>query len=338
MWRGQESEIVTAHYKITLYRYGKSPSTGLTRSQLVPILDSVERVGIAQAMADLRGRFSPAATGVGELWNVPIEIHEDGVRIRNLWHQIVPKHGADRELRVFNGKDEIEHSPFNHQVSIFAGKTSIQMLRTANLRVRPPFDLEPGGEPPDVVGRSQGTITLKQGLITLVADEQTGFVRQLALGNNKLPIVQEIRQYDPRTYPGRIILPSVTVSVRYTAGERIYLVSVYHVNEANLNVEIPPEMFVVGVPGKTNVVDFRQDRDNPTSQVTAGQVTDVLAFASEEMSPLPATETDSAWRRGLFWATGFVVGAGLIFVALRLLRKSGQAASIRPSARAHGPS
>lgn len=320
LWKGQKAAVVTARYKISLFRYGESSSKSLTRDQFLRLLPSLDLARVPAFLETLRSQFPPPDPDVLDSWPVTVEILEDGARSRNDWPVHFAELGSGADSYVFDSKEEVQHHTINRQASVFAGRSGIQILRTSNLRYLPPLRGDGGRDQFEVLSRSQGRSTLRRGLTSIVADETTGFVHHAVAGNPQQRVAREVLQYGPRTYPGGILLPTVSAHVNYDSTEKISLLSVYYIREAVLNQEIPADAFTVAVPKGTNVVDFRKDPNRPSERLAFEPVADVLRFANDGDGPQEEAIRQATHRGTLLGLAGLVFGTGLVVVAVRLLR------------------
>jgi hypothetical protein len=315
-WAAQQSAVVNGQYKVKLYRYGQYPGA-VQRAQFSKGLDSLTPDTFSQWLVELRRDLTPART---QFWGVPIDVFEQGSRQNNRWRGMTAKEVAD-DVYLRNGADEIQYNSFNQEASIHPGSTGIHVITVADLRYLPAVIPGRGSDQFQIKGRAEGTVTVQQGGTELVADENTGFIRRAVMRNDQGRVHAEAVQVGPRTYPGEIVFPTLSIRANYDNTEKLVLLSVYHLLEVTLNTEIPESTFVMGVPKKTNVVDFRRDRNNPVTLVTTQAVSDVIAFADTAEALKATQQPRLSDQRRLVLVAGLISGTGLIIIGVWLRRR-----------------
>lgn len=281
LWDAQRDEIVTARVAFRLYR-GGSLSLNLSADQ---IFQKVERIWtdakdeptgpLDSALDALRADFVPVEPGKTHYWGNLIEIVVEGKKVHERWLPSVAT-GSEAKLDVFNGAQRVWYDPINVQFSLFEGAGTTELFSPTSLRFVPPVPLRAEGKTIEAAEKG-GSIRLSVGPITLVADETSGFLHRYQIANSDT-ITYDRCQFGPIIYPGGIVFPSLVVESNFNRGHP-YLISIYRVDRAEFNIDIPDDSFIVGAPRYKRVVDFRQGTDRPTEYMTSSPVEDVIAFA-----------------------------------------------------------
>jgi hypothetical protein len=325
LWRGQHAEIVTARFRTKCYRYATTEGA-VTRDQVVKTLEGLNLANQPEDWAKLRNLFPAPPADFTEFWGTPVEILQEGSKGRNNWKYSAQTHAVE-EMRVFNNQEDIEYSAFNKQALILPGRSSVELITAKDIRYLPKLDPQDGPEHFAILKRSAGRITLQKANATLVVDEANGFIYHLSrsLGKGEL---QEVYQFGPRKYAGDVLLPSARLEMYAGRDGKLQWLSGSQLLEAEINIALPENTFVLDVPADTNVVDFRKDSNRPNTRITREAVSDVVAFANAALAQrgqADGTQTLSP-RRILWLTTGCVLGLGLLVLGIRLLRKPRTAA------------
>jgi hypothetical protein len=320
IWKGQQDEIVTGRFRIKIYRYGPIVKSSVTRDQLAKTLEQLNLANRPEDWAQVRKLFPPPQPDFTEFWGTTIEVLEEGTKGRNNWNYNLQSH-AVAEAHVFNNQEDIEYNAFDKQALIMPGRSSVQMIHSRDLRSLPAWDPQHGPDQFEIVSRSGGRVTLRRDHVSLVVDESNGFVYH-ARGTAGKGVTKETYQFGPRKYAGDVLLPSVKLEIQADETGKLQWLSGYQMLEAEINIALPEDTFVIGVPADTNVVDLRKDRNNPQSRVTDQAVANVVDYANAAILRAQPEGTGALSLRRIVWLTsGCVLGIGLIVVALRLLRK-----------------
>lgn len=125
IWKEQKSAVVTGRYRVDLFRHSASPAQTMTREHFRTIIESLDIAQVSKFLAELRGRFPSSEPDHFEFWGVPMEIFEQGAKLRNNWQKDVAKLGHLTQTYLFNTKEEVHYDSFNKQAQIFAGRTPL---------------------------------------------------------------------------------------------------------------------------------------------------------------------------------------------------------------------
>jgi hypothetical protein len=165
-------------------------------------------------------------------------------------------------------------------------------------------------------------VTVEVGAWRVAADPGTGFVRHAAARLESKRVKRDVFQYGSRELPGKIFVPTVSVHASYDDKEGLSLLSLYHIRQVRVNLEVPGEAFVVGAPGGTNVVDLRKGRDRPQTRVAKQGVANVIHFMDRPAEVAEAAVEEHVVGRSLVWtAAGLTIAvAGLALMSVRRWR------------------
>jgi RNA polymerase sigma factor (sigma-70 family) len=252
---------------------GDLPAEGLRR-----LLESLDPDQIPGFLDRLETTFPEAqAPSTGRL---KVVVDGRGRRQEMSWGASGPDHSTD--VTVENGRENINYQASNAQVNIGDdGPKSGTRLGVACLE---DFCRWPtwGGR---VVGRAKGRVTLESrsgnDLTTIVADESTGFVYHETEGSGNGSQTRDFWQFAPRKTAKGAMIPGLSVEF-LSARDRILFLHVRTIESIDLETPIPPETFLVSIPPGTQVLDYREGREDTYRGVVRRPVTDVVAYADAD--------------------------------------------------------
>jgi hypothetical protein len=329
IWEGQRSESVTGRFQVRLFRAPRNPANLLSPQEVVQIFESSEalRTGGPKAIEfldGLRETFIRIEPGVERFWGERIEVLLEGRKVRESWapSDVV---GSETKVNLFDGETELRFSPHSNQVSLLPGRELV-MIDERTLRYVPEPRPDSGFEGWRIQSEAAGLVTLTTPWGLVVAEVSSGFVHRYELHDASGAVRRAIMQFGPVVYPNRIVLPTTTIHSDYPDG-KLGLLSIYVIEEAEINVELGKDAFVLSAPPGRRVVDFRSGRDQYKDLVTDRAVSDVLEYADMvgeyESGEVASSEVAPGSRQWLWIGLAVVVALSCVVLIL-MLRSAGR--------------
>jgi hypothetical protein len=297
LWTLQHSAIISGHFDVRFYCYHELKPHSLVRSDLVRLMSSINVSDIDQSLHALRDRFpKPGNEGITYYWGSPLEVYVDQDKVWNALQFTIPRFGPTTEYRVFNGTEELYYCLDTKQADVFPGTSGGLLLTSVDvLRYLPVLNTRT----PDLlqVEKRGSRFNVRYGISEIVADDSTGFIYECHRRTREGREVSDTWQYVPVAHPGGIMFPTVRADAAYVDGF-CSMLTIHRVVRASINIEVPAARFVLGVPAKTVVVDYRNGRQQPKVRRTSREYGDVLECANEPDSRLQtAIGTDNRFGR-----------------------------------------
>ncbi|QDV34842.1 hypothetical protein [Tautonia plasticadhaerens] len=254
LWEKQASEIAGGRFEVILFRYYDQSGKLLDRAEAIRRLEALDPMADEEVIEPLFDDIERLGWSKQEstLWGTRVEVAIDGQKVANVYHK--PK-GDD--VHVYDGVDEISY--LGNQASITSGRSNIALTDLAAIRTVPTWVSREQDVTVEPVNAREGI--LRSGRAVIRFDRATGFVKRYTEMNGGLA-VREIVQIGPEG-DGGASLPRIRAEIR-CEGEKVRLLSIYLIEEADIDAVIEAKDFLVSVPAGTKVVDFRvMDQDRP---------------------------------------------------------------------------
>lgn len=311
-WESQRSAIVTAHFRARAFRSGTMEP--LSEAELDAAFNSVD---LAIRPDDLR-KLVPIICkdkvfSTPDPWSA-IEVYVDGPRLRE---RSINTPGALDDSVVDDGITVISLGGAN-QASIL--RTSDNTRRIRNLddfRFTPAITLGTR-----VSSRKSGRVRFVEPgepHSEFDVDEATGFVHSWRFYVKDGAIDQEILQFGPVSYPGDVLLPTAIAKLRFGGG-RLAFADILVVEEAELNVDLPGDAFVVNASQGTVIADER-DRQKRDVFRAKRKMDDLVKSFPLVARTQPTPGLMSSTVALTLLAVGVIVIVLLVFLYRRPLRK-----------------
>lgn len=281
LWGQQVAQVTKGSAQLRAFRYSEFPPKTITRERFEKQLASLDLADIPRFAAQLEALFPPLPKGGRRFWDIPAEIVQAGRNQREATTWDLGDGRASTNIVVRDGPLQIDYRAFNRQASV-SQPGNLFVIGLQSLCYIPRPGAKTGVESFRITDRSDGKATLAWGPHRILADPDTGFLHQFVFGRQR-DSEKTIWQFGPRTAGAGVVVPTLHVDVDFV-GDKLQRLTMYHLQKISLNAEVPADTFVVAVPAGTNVVDFRESRDNPRRQVAREPVPDVVQYA-DAISP-----------------------------------------------------
>jgi peroxiredoxin len=270
----------------------------------IPVRD-LEAFLDATDLSKIRDPAAALSAGLPSLGKADLsfdsEIIEDGHKQRNTNRTLVTP--SETTIAVSNGLEVVAYDCANAHADIFnvnqTGRVGASGLRDLSALFGVPnfrswlfkdfqgadSSFFEGGEVRRIVASDLLTIEQEKDHATgrWVVDLTTGFVYAHSWRSSRGNVLGElIRQYGPKPFGHRFVLPTVHVEA-HLQGLNVNRLNIIVLDDVDLNYRPDPHDFVVAVPAGTAILDNRQDRENPKRATCNYSVADVIKF-SEEIS------------------------------------------------------
>jgi hypothetical protein len=277
-WNGQRSAILTGRFKLKLFRYVDLGSQKLPYRAFKDFVDSY----VAKGQVDDIGRGIaglPPTTESHGLFADPVEIWVDGSRTRNEWRLVFDAKAPQVAHKVYDEQNELWYESLHKQASIYRGRTGVEFLGLRDLRWLPWKDFFNNNKTKcdDVKGEFRVTVNENAEIETALPD---GFVDRCIFKDKNGTITSEVLQFIKMKYDGNIVMPKVVVSGTFH-NSFVYNFDIILIEEAEVNIDIPIQRFIVSAPAETNIVDFRDGLGRARSIMAHSPVQDILKLVNE---------------------------------------------------------
>jgi peroxiredoxin len=195
--------------------------------------------------------------------------------------------GRSRQITVSNGHENVRYDSANGQASLtpaIVGTTPQRFGPTpSEFYALPSIAYAWGnraGLPKPQVRREAGKLILESGSPASSReeiDEQTGFLHH-SWSQTGSGFGRENWNFGRRQMENGVILAALVIRCQFN-GDKLTMLQVLQLEDVKLKTP-PLDVFVVSAPAGTNIVDFRQDRQNPKSEVVKYPVADVVMVAN----------------------------------------------------------
>ncbi len=142
-------------------------------------------------------------------------------------------------------------------------------------------------------GRLIVTATEGDAFSEWIVSQETGFLYRL-LCRTASGFGISRWQFAPKTYENGMILPGLSIEVRFR-GNETNLIEAYEVESVDPLERLPADAFSVALPAGVNVLDWRGVPENgprrPKSGVIRGPISDVVAYLNHRSGQRPAIES-----------------------------------------------
>jgi hypothetical protein len=153
------------------------------------------------------------------------------------------------------------------------------------------------------------------------ASIQSGWIRRASTGQ----VSQRIWQISPMDFSNGIVMPALSVRARSEKDESV--VSSFEIatlQEAEFNLVLPKDAFLLSVPKNTILVDFRKNPSDPPREFARQEIADVgtyvdsSGFAKNTNAPLPSTDASRHQDRPRIVV--YLLGIALLLSLMLVLR------------------
>lgn len=314
-WESQRSAVVTANFRLRLYRYLEAPAVTLDRARFNQLVESMDLSAPAKSLESLRARLPAKAVGY---WGTPVQVFVEGARLRNNIQSADAESNRAAEVHIFNAEEQVAISAANQQASVHAGSSGRHIIGVSDLRFLPRRTDEL-----QLIQESNDLATLQGRGTEIAVQISSGFVhrytsRTASHEDESNTVAREIIQLGPITYADGIVFPTVTVDAKYQQGV-LMAFSIYLIEQAEFNLEIPAEVFIADAPASTQIVDYRENPSAPRQHVLRKDVVDVVDAADEIES---SREGGGASGRSttLVSSAAILTGVVLVLWGIRMFR------------------
>ncbi len=292
-WRRQQSMPRSGKVRVRRFFYS-------LHGRPIPV-DDLEAFLNANDLSTVRDPAAVLSAGLPSLpkpdFSVDSEIIEDGRRQRNTNRTLTNR--SETTIAVSNGLEVVSYDCANAHADIFGVNQNrrpavfgFRNLSTVfgvpNFRSWLFKDFQgaassffEGGDVTRIVAGDQLTIKQEKDHATgrWVVDLTTGFVYVHSWRSSRGNVLGElIRQYGPKPFSHRFVLPTVHVEA-HLQGLNVNRLNIIVLDDVNLDYRPDPHDFVVAAPAGTAILDNRQDRENPKRATCNYPVADVIMFS-----------------------------------------------------------
>lgn len=271
-WQAQKKGIAKGRFSLIVFRYHDDDAARLTRDDAVRRLQAlgpnVDEATIEPLFDELveRGWSKRRSTLSGTRVDVVI----DGPKIANTLHK--PR---GKEVDIFDGTNEVRYRASDNRVTIYPGRTAIEMFdldtirAAANQLPRPTakWSIEP---------RLDDEAKIEIAKRRVLIDRNSGFVKRVTV-NDRGSVVREVVQHGPVNLGG-ITLPRLVAELSIR-NDRVHMMTITLVKSAEVNPATTPADFRLGVPAGTRIRDLRLGPDPWTVRARA-PLADVKEYAA----------------------------------------------------------
>ena len=254
-WKNIREGIATADISTRYTLLVQSSfKTGIKRAEVNSLISHYNG-DHAKWLEEVRAGLPELRPDSSLLWNVPVKVIIEGAKFRNEWDL------PDKRITAFDGKQQV--SLLGGQVDIIAGVSRVRHFDVASLAFTPRVDFEvPERRKAAKVTGTEDEMVIESGASTFVTDRRSGFVRH-SYGKSKTGgVAWEIWQFDPTVVEG-FVLPALAVRATYNSDETASIIDLFSDVKWKVNCAVPSRSFIVDVPKKTTIVDFRSSMTNP---------------------------------------------------------------------------
>jgi RNA polymerase sigma factor (sigma-70 family) len=259
--------------------------------ELEAFLDATDLTKVSDPGAAFLARF-PSLPRPYSLSRVIIDC---GERLRNTATSRV-----ETSIEVSNGLEVVAYTDANAQADIYGvhqngrigvlgfhnlssvfGVPNIRRWLFKNFR-GPDVSFFEGGDVKRIEAGDRMTIEQKKDHATgqWVVDLTTGFVYVHSWRSSRANVLGElIRQYGPKPFRHRLVLPSVHVEA-HLQGTQVHRLELTVLEDVDLDYHPDPLDFVVAAPAGTLIIDHREDITHQKMGTAHYPVTDVIGYAN----------------------------------------------------------
>ncbi len=273
LWERQQSEITTAYLKYR--RFFRGDVKQLSIEEVEEFIQNANIGSDLENMAVLIDNVMSAPLQTRPPWSIK-ESFFQGARIREQYAD-----GANL-TRVFDGEAELNHDVKNNNIQVYQpGGSRLHISSLHEFRFVP----QPDRSLYETDGDVGPSIELRWGPSGIIADRETGIIRQAILRTERGETYKRMTQDCLVTYPGGIVFPSLVIKETYNRG-RLDVLELTWIEEARFNEDHPDGTFRLGAPAGSNVLDERQP-DRIGSFKVSTPLADVKHEVDARIAPPP---------------------------------------------------
>ena len=286
VWSAKRTQVASGEFETRMFRFSDSDAKHLKRDQASRI---IEEICDRDNFEKLDGMFDSLDTGdwskgKSTLWGVPLFVTVEGTRVKN---EIFKK--AGREIRIFDGKDELAYNPANHQARIDGGRTNFEKMGIEHFCSTPPQALVDALSKLAKTGDLRATELvpgiwrLDGGGLRVEFERATGFVTERTQKDASGRASKQSRQHLASTTPDGVRIPKYVETIEYE-GEFVRRATIYYIRSYKLNILTDDAAFKMPVPKNELIFDYRSNPKTPAVMRTAGPVDDAKSFMDEQIA------------------------------------------------------
>ena len=262
-WLRQGDEIGSAHIKYRAFRTGDHSLAPLSQARVNEILAAADLDRHPENFADAVRKVMSVETRERPVADKPWaqgEFFTLGLRTRDEL--------ADFFIRVYDGEWDFAYSVRNNQINVHRADES-HMARTTvrDFRLTPP---QFSRTKPEIKQLAGGDVEVSSGAdnrsTVSVANPATGFIRRSSYliksealeQASKFESARDYFQFGAKTYPGRIVFPSLIVKTGYV-NDRLTSLEMIMIESAEFNDSMQKKDLELAAPAKTHVFLFDKD-------------------------------------------------------------------------------
>ncbi len=300
-WSRQSQEVGAAHIKYRMLRTGGSSFAPLSQARVNEILSAVDLDNHPENFADTAQKLLSVDAREKPIFDKPWaegEFFMLGLRTHDQLSSFI---------RVYDGEWDFNYSVPNNQISVHrAGESSMARTTLGEFRIRPPditnfkpdLKLLPSGDA--VLSSSAGGNSSTQ----WTAVPSTGFIRRSSFVFESKPsseaqsakpnrTARDEFQYAPKTYPGRIVFPSLLIKTRYS-NDKLTSLEMLLIDSAEFNDSIQKNQLELAAPANAKVFLFNKAPvKQPKFLALPKDISDVAGFLHDQKF-LPADSSEDS--------------------------------------------
>ncbi|MGH7135679.1 MAG: hypothetical protein ACREHD_08070 [Pirellulales bacterium] len=299
-WEGQKSAVATAHFRC--------------RSFLSVDLKSLsgKEVDAVFASVDLVARPDDLRKVVAAIWRYEappkpwalVEVSIDGSKVR------------ERTLNDLGDMDNLVDQGITVVGTERGKQTSILRTSDSRWRIRKIDSFRYVPSPAlgtRITKRESGRVYLTdpdEPREEWEVDEATGFAHSWRFYFQG-SLNREVLQFGPISYPGDVLLPTAIAHLSFR-DDRLLHAEIMVVEQADVNIDLPPDAFVAKAPKGTLIVDARNPQKSKASYAKSDIEDVIKAFPLTDESQ-PSTHVNSTMTTVVSLAIGALVVVLLVF-------------------------
>ena len=233
----------------------------------------------------------------------------------------------------YDGSTEVRKSDlgYHDNVELRHGRSGWKIIELGDLRYVPYMRLGSEALTPTSKFDSDGMLVIRTGPSLVQADPITAFVTHYRVEREDGTPYTDIYHMCPHEFPGKVVLPLVTVSIRYdkTGLQSSFKCSRIKIDSTTVNQEVDPNLLAVGVDGRSVIVDYRNNTNDPKlySLNEETKISDVKSVDLKMLTNTPSTPTATIFSNDfLIWSlitTSILLGIATVLIyRVRMIRKS----------------
>lgn len=289
IWDARRAEPINGSASCRIYRFYDDNAKQIPREKgLALIAAASERPSRTSLSGMLDGVDTRAwRKEKSTLWDVALRIYVSGTNVRNDFDR--PRGTSSL---IYDGNVETSYDEDNHQANIQLGRTGMEKLGLAHIRLVPYtrqidawLDSARKGDCL-AADLGEGWFRIRHPRGELEFRGSDGFIRRSFTLNSKgradSEIIQVPRRNDkddaPSTYPAAVFRMTYD-------NDCIRMLSGYLIDAVDTSAPVLPSTFRLAVAPGTKVFDYRRDPKNPSFRAATMAVEDVVGFMDRALAP-----------------------------------------------------